>query len=305
MLLHTDIPSIPILKVDTINHVEIYIKREDLIDPEISGNKFWKLLYNIENYINQNPIQPLLITFGGAYSNHIAATAALGKKLNIPTIGLIRGDEIENKWSENPTLQKVHQDGMSFKFIKRDQYREKENLAKKYQQLYPSSLIIPEGGTNDLAMEGIKFMLGENTKTFDYLCSAVGTGGTLSGLSKFCEIDQKILGFKAVNDSSLNDKILKLSKRNNFTLFEASQGGYGKINDELISFINEFYQKYQIPLEPIYTGKMMQHLFKLIMEGYFPKGTKILAFHTGGLQGIKGINELLEKQQKKLINFQG
>lgn len=304
MLLHTDIPSIPILKVDTINHIEIYIKREDLIDTEISGNKFWKLLYNIENYINQNPIQPLLITFGGAYSNHIAATAALGKKLNIPTIGLIRGDEIENKWSENPTLQKAHQDGMSFEFIKRDQYREKEKLAKRYQQLYPSSLIIPEGGTNDLAVEGIKFMLGENTKTFDYLCSAVGTGGTLSGLSKFCEIDQKILGFKAVNDSSLNDKILKLSKRNNFTLFEASQGGYGKINDELICFINEFYQKYQIPLEPIYTGKMMQHLFKLIMEGYFPKDTKILAFHTGGLQGIKGINELLKKQQKKLINFQ-
>ena len=145
-------------------------------------------------------------------------------------------------------------------------------------------------------------MLGNATKDFDYLCTAVGTGGTVAGLSKFCEDNQKVIGFKMVNDDSLSEKIFQLSGKNNFALIEASER-YGRITDENIRFINWFYETYKIPLEPIYTGKMMMKLLQMIDEGYFPENSKILAFHTGGLQGIDGANLVLKKQNRPIINF--
>ena len=170
------------------------------------------------------------------------------------------------------------------------------------QKEFPESLVVPEGGTNENAVEGIQFMLNEETKEFDYLCSAIGTGGTISGIAKFAENHQKVLGFKAVKDESLEERISRLSGRDNFTLFDASDGGFGKITDENVCFINEFYQKFGIVLEPVYTGKMMMKIFELIEEDYFPENSKILAFHTGGLQGINGANEMLKKKNKSIIN---
>lgn len=293
----------PITEIPTDKNCRLFIKREDLIHPQISGNKYWKLLYNIEHYLNQNPQNPLIITFGGAFSNHIFAVSALGKQLQLNTLGIIRGDELEKNWRENPTLVKADQNGMQFRFVSRTDYRDKETLTENLQNEFPEALIIPEGGTNNLAVEGIKFMLGKETKDFDYLCCAVGTGGTLAGISKFAETNQKVLGFKAVKDDSLESKIFELSQRKNFQLFDASNGGYGKITDENISFINDFYTKFKIPLEPVYTGKMFRKIFELIAEDFFPKDSKILAFHTGGLQGIAGANDKLKKQGKTLINF--
>ena len=171
------------------------------------------------------------------------------------------------------------------------------------QEKFPEALIVPEGGTNELAVEGVKHMLDGRTKEFDYICTAVGTGGTISGLSKFAEEHQKILGFKVVGDPTLERRIQGLSGRKNFTLFDAHDGRYGKIIDENIEFINDFYERYDVPLDPIYTGKMMRHLMKLIQEGYFPQGSRILAFHTGGLQGILGANEWLKKTKKELIKI--
>lgn len=274
-----------------------------MIHPEISGNKFWKLLYNVENYLSQKPKNTQIITFGGAFSNHIFAVSALGKVLKTDTMGVIRGDELEGNWQTNPTLSKACQNGMKFRFISRTDYRDKEKLTQNLQQEFPEALIIPEGGTNELAVEGIKFMLSEETKEFDYLCCAVGTGGTIAGISKFAEDNQKVLGFTVVKDDSLESKILQFSQKENFQLFDASDGGYGRVTTENVEFINEFFSKYKIPLEPIYTGKMFRNIIELIDKDFFPANSKILAFHTGGLQGIAGINDKLKKQGKELINL--
>lgn len=295
--------QIPVVEIPRSKNCRLFIKREDLIHPEISGNKYWKLFFNVKNYLETNPNNPNIITFGGAFSNHIFAVSALGKELNIETLGIIRGDELENNWQENPTLKAAHQNGMSFRFVSRTDYRDKEKLAENLQREFPEALIIPEGGTNKLAVEGVKFMLGEETKAFDYLCCAVGTGGTLAGISKFAGANQKVLGFKAVKDYSLENKIYELSGRGNFQLIDASDGGYGKFSDETVQFINDFYNQFNIPLDPVYTGKMFKKIFELIETDFFPKDAKILAFHTGGLQGISGANEKLKKQGKKLIEF--
>lgn len=295
---HIPITEIPLQNSD----VRLFIKREDLIHPEISGNKYWKLFYNINRYMAQKPANPRLITFGGAFSNHIAAVSALGYREGIPTVGIIRGDELANKWQHNPTLSFAAAKGMMFCFVSREQYRRKEELGEIMLQQYPEALIIPEGGTNKLAVDGIRHMLNEQTKSFDYLCCAVGTGGTLAGISKFAEAEQNILGFKIVNDDSLQQSVLALSGRNNFSLINEINGRYGKITDENIRFINVFAEKYGIQLDPVYTGKMMQGIFALIEADFFPKESKILSFHTGGLQGISGANKMLAAKGRKLIN---
>ena len=295
--------SIPIIEIPLEKNIRLFLKREDLIHPHISGNKYWKLFYNINSYLEPKPENPFIITFGGAFSNHIAATAALGKKFQLKVLGIIRGEELQNKFQENPTLKLAHENGMEFRFVTREAYRNKESLTQISQKEFPEALIIPEGGTNDRAVEGIQYMLNSETKSFDYLCTAVGTGGTVAGISKFAEENQQVLGFKVVDDDSLYNRVVELSKRNNCKLIEAHDGGYGKISDENIRFINVFKEKYGIQLDPIYTGKMMRKIFELIDDNYFPDGSKILAFHTGGLQGIFGANERLKKQNRPLINF--
>ena len=292
---------IPILEIPVEKKVKLFIKREDLINSQISGNKYWKLFFNINNYIEKNPENPAIITFGGAFSNHISAVSAVGKMLNIPSLGIIRGEELQDKWRDNPTLVFAEKNGMSFRFVTREEYRDKEKLIQSLQEEFPEALIVPEGGTNEDAVNGVKMMLNDETKDFDYLCTAVGTGGTIAGILKFCEDNQKVIGFKAVKDSSLENKIFELTLKRNFDLIDSSFGGYGKINDENIRFINGFKERYGIPLEPIYTGKMMQRIFELIDEGYFPENSRILCFHTGGLQGIEGANLLLRKQNRNLI----
>lgn len=296
--------KIPIIEIPIEKNVRLFIKREDLTHPEISGNKYWKMFYNVKKYLEKEVSERKIITFGGAFSNHIAAAAALGREFCIETLGIIRGDELETTWQENPTLSLAHKNGMTFRFVTREVYRDKETLMKNLQEEFPESLVVPEGGTNENAVEGIQFMLTEETQDFDYLCSAIGTGGTVSGIAKFAKPHQKILGFKAVKDESLESRISKLSGKQNFTLFDASDGGFGKIIEENVRFINEFYQKFGIVLEPVYTGKMLRKIFELIEENYFPENSKILAFHTGGLQGIEGANEMLKKKNRNLINVE-
>ncbi|KIC63549.1 1-aminocyclopropane-1-carboxylate deaminase/D-cysteine desulfhydrase [Chryseobacterium taiwanense] len=292
---------IPIIELPVNNNVKLFMKREDLIDSQISGNKYWKLFFNINNYLEKNPENPFIITFGGAFSNHIAAVSSVGKMLNIPSLGIIRGEELQDKWRDNPTLAFANQNGMNLRFVTREEYRDKEKLTQSLQKEFPDALIVPEGGTNEDAVNGVKMMLNDETKDFDYLCTAVGTGGTIAGILKFSEDNQKVIGFTVVNDSSLENTISELTLKQNFDLIDSSFGGYGKIKDENIRFINDFKERYGIPLEPIYTGKMMQKVFELIEEGYFPENSKILCFHTGGLQGIEGANLLLQKQNRNLI----
>jgi len=294
---------IPIVEIPIEKELRLFVKREDLTDPEISGNKYWKMFYNVKNYLSQPVENPMLITFGGAYSNHIAAAAAVGEKFGIRSMGVIRGNELEGEWQDNPTLSSANRKGMEFFFVSREEYRDKGKISEDLQKDYPQALIVPEGGTNELAVKGVQHMLDERTKDFAARKAAMQMRTRTWVPSKFAEEHQRVLGFKVVNDSSLEERISSLSGRKNFKLFEAHDGRYGKITDENIAFVNWFYQKYNIPLDPIYTGKMMKKLFELIEGDYFPKNSKILAFHTGGLQGILGANDLLEKQNRELINI--
>jgi 1-aminocyclopropane-1-carboxylate deaminase len=301
MLLQLPTEKIPIQEIPIDKNIQLFIKREDLIHPQISGNKYWKLFYNVNNYVEKKSAKPFIITFGGGFSNHISAVSAVGNLGKIPTLGIIRGEELKDKWRDNPTLLFAKRNGMNLQFVTREQYSHKEKLTEFLHKEFPDALIIPEGGTNEDAVTGVKMMLNNETKDFDYLCTAVGTGGTIAGISKYCEDNQKVIGFKAVDDDSLENKIFGLTLRKNFNLIDSAFGGYGKIKDENIRFINDFKEKYGIPLEQIYTGKMMQKVFELIDEDYFPENSKVLCFHTGGLQGIEGANLLLEKQNRNLI----
>ncbi|MFC3158865.1 1-aminocyclopropane-1-carboxylate deaminase/D-cysteine desulfhydrase, PLP-dependent ACC family [Chryseobacterium arachidis] len=301
MLLQLPTQKIPIQEILINKKVKLFIKREDLVHPQISGNKYWKLFFNVNNYLAKNPEKPYIITFGGAFSNHIAAVSAVGNLAGIPTLGIIRGEELKDKWLNNPTLLFAKRNGMNLKFVTREEYRHKEKLTEFLQKEFPEALIVPEGGTNEDAVNGVKMMLNDETKDFDYLCTAVGTGGTIAGILKYSEENQSVIGFKIVDDDSLQNTISELTSKKNFHLIDSSFGGYGKIKDENIRFINDFKEKYGIPLEPIYTGKMMQRIFELIDEDYFPENSRILCFHTGGLQGIEGANLLLEKQNRNLI----
>lgn len=294
---------LPITRIPLEKNIRLYIKREDLIHPEISGNKYWKLFYNVNHYLNKQPNDPKLITFGGAYSNHIAAVAAVGKMMHISTLGIIRGEELSLKYQENPTLKQASENGMEYLFVTREEYRNKENISLELKEKFPEALIIPEGGTNDQAVEGVRHMLNNETQEFDYLCTAVGTGGTAAGLSKFCETHQQVIGCQVVKDPSVEEKVFQLSGKRNVTFLEAHDRGYGKITEENIRFINSFFQKFGIPLDPVYTGKMMKKIMEQIEEGYFPEHSSVLVFHTGGLQGIAGANERLKQQNKTEINF--
>lgn len=290
--------QIPIVKLQNFyNGIDLFMKREDLIDEGISGNKFWKLYYNVQQYFAlENFKKTMLITFGGAYSNHISAVAALGNRKKIPTLGIIRGEELEENWQKNPTLLRCYAQGMRFIFVSRETYKNKDEIISEMKIKYPHALILPEGGTNSLAIEGIKWMLDDRVKDFDYLCTAVGTGGTLAGISKYAEENQKVIGYKVVKED-LDRVVRGFSLRDNFEIREASFRGYGKVTSSLIDFINEFYRIYKIPLEPCYTGKMMYQILEDMKNHFFEPKARILVFHTGGLQGVEGFN--LSKQAQK------
>lgn len=281
------------------NDVSLTIKREDLIHPFVSGNKFRKLKYNLLQAKSEN--KTTLLTFGGAFSNHIAAVAYAGKEQGFRAIGIIRGDELSDKIEENPTLKFAQENGMEFEFVSRENYRLKseesyiENLKAKYGDFY----LVPEGGTNELAVKGCEEILTNEDSVFEYVCCAVGTGGTISGLINSALQNQKILGFPALKGDFLNDEIRIFAKKDNWNLISDYHfGGYGKINLELIEFINAFFEENKVPLDPIYTGKMVFGVIDLIHKNYFPAYSKILLIHTGGLQGINGMN--LRLKQKKL-----
>lgn len=286
------------------NGISLEIKREDLLHPFISGNKFRKMKYNLLQAKTEN--QETLLTFGGAYSNHIAAAAYAGKEYGFKTIGVIRGDELGDKIEENPTLQFAKECGMQFEFVTREAYRQKNELdfVSNLREKFGSFYLVPEGGTNKYAIKGCEEILNEEDAMFDYICTAVGTGGTISGIINSALPQQKVLGFPALKGNFLKDEIRKFATSENWELItDYHFGGYGKVNEELIQFINQFYKQTEVPLDPIYTGKMVFGVIDLVQKNYFPDNSKILLIHTGGLQGIQGMNVLLKSKNKTLIEI--
>ena len=292
-----------VLPLLTKKKVSLYIKREDRIHPLLSGNKYRKLKYNLLAAKEQG--YKTILTFGGAYSNHIAATAYAGKRYGLKTIGIIRGDELSEKWQTNPTLKLASDHGMQFKFIARDVYREKGNpfYVEKLRTEFGACYVLPEGGSNTLAVKGCEEILASGDADFTVICCSVGTGGTLSGIINATRENQLVLGFPAVKGGFLKEDIRKFARKDAWELIEDYHfGGYAKATAELIVFINTFKAQTRIPLDSIYTGKMMYGILDLVEKDYFPPKTKLLAIHTGGLQSIPGMNILLKKKNLPLLN---
>ena len=282
--------------------VALYVKRDDLIHPDISGNKWRKLKFNIEKY-KQNKYDSIL-TFGGAYSNHIAATAKAGQELNIPTIGIIRGDELNE--NSNDTLKKAHENGMKLVFVSRSKYSERyERIChEELRAEFGNTLIVNEGGANFYGVLGCAEILNEIDFEPDYVYTASGTGTTAAGLllsstqTKIVSVPvfkngnfikdevRNLLGQFQLSPEDLQDKMNVLSLN-----LDAHFGGYGKFNTELIHFINSFYDESFIKLDQIYTAKMMFALLNDIQSGKIKAGSQVVALHTGGLQGLSSIKE--------------
>ena len=281
------------IEISFPNNIVLYMKREDLLHEEVSGNKFRKLKYNVKEALVSGYTK--LLTFGGAFSNHIAATAAVGKIFGIETIGIIRGEELVNGYKNNPTLLKAERDGMKLKFISRTDYRNKTSdlFLATLQNEIGEFYLVPEGGTNELALKGTEEILKPFDETFDYVCCAVGTGGTIAGIINSAKSHQEIIGFPALKGDFLYDEIKKYTTKDNWCLqLDYHFGGYAKYNDELLRFIVDFEQTTNIKLDPIYTGKLVYGIFDLIRKGQFKANSKILAIHTGGLQGWNNLIKL-------------
>jgi len=283
--------------------IHLTLKREDLLGDGISGNKLRKLKYNVAKAIQGGYTK--VITFGGAYSNHILAASYIKKNYGIDIIGVIRGEELIDKIDDNPTLSKAKENGMQFHFISREVYRNKlsTDFINELEAKYGAFYLLPEGGTNELAIKGCEEILTDSDASFDYICCAVGTGGTIAGLINASTENQKVVGFSALKGNFLKDDVAGLVTKKNWTIqTDYHFGGYAKVNAELITFMNDFKRDTGIILDPIYNGKMIYGIYDLIKKGYFPKNTSILAIHTGGVQAVLGMNELLKKKGLPLIN---
>ena len=288
--------------IETSNNLNITLKREDLLYPGISGNKFRKLKYQIEEIEKSG--NHTVLTFGGAYSNHIAAVAAAGKIHNLKTIGIIRGEELESRASENPTLSFAKEQGMQLEFVTREAYRQKESdsFIKQLKATYGDFYLIPEGGTNALAIKGCAEILNDEDTAFDYICVPVGTGGTLAGIVSSLLPHQKAIGFSALKGTFQKEIVSEYTTNKNYEILDTYNfGGYAKIDTHLVRFINEFKTAHKIQLDPVYTGKMMYGILDLIEKQYFKENSRILAIHTGGVQGIAGMNQTLKRKKLPLI----
>ncbi|WP_149304930.1 1-aminocyclopropane-1-carboxylate deaminase/D-cysteine desulfhydrase [Pareuzebyella sediminis] len=292
------------LKPITDKNILLSIKREDTLHPIISGNKLRKLKYNLLQAKQQGC--KTVLTFGGAFSNHIAATAHAGKIHGFHTVGVIRGEELVDRWKENPTLGQAAKDGMRFKFLSREDYRKKSHKAmhQELERDFGLFYLLPEGGTNELAVKGCEEILAPGDTKFDFICCPVGTGGTLAGIINSANPGQRVLGFPALKGGFLTEDICKFAQKDNWELVNDYHfGGYAKVDVGLVEFMNNFFSETQIPLDPIYTGKMMFGIIDLIKKDFFPSNTKILAIHTGGLQGIKGMNAKLKLKNISLLRI--
>lgn len=283
--------------------VEISVLRDDLLHPGISGNKWRKLKHNLIQVENQG-FQHLL-TFGGAFSNHLAAVAAAGKLFGFQTTGFVRGEPSKIL---NPTLAFCQSQGMNLKFLTRAEYREIENpgFMDSLRSDFPDAFLIPEGGTNCLALEGFADLVEDihaaKNQLPDFICVASGTGGTAAGISAHLDFPATVLSFPVLKGGFMEGNIRDLHQNccgkqfQNWKIIDDFHfAGYAKWNQELLEFITNFYKEFGFALDPVYTGKMFFGVFDLIKKGFFKPGSRVLLVHTGGLQGIPGFNERFSK----------
>ncbi|MCU0402714.1 MAG: pyridoxal-phosphate dependent enzyme [Algoriphagus sp.] len=266
--------------------------RLDQVHSSVSGNKFFKLKYNLEEAKNQG--NSTILTFGGAFSNHIHATASAANQLGLKSIGVIRGEEIDQT---NPTLAHARDQGMHLHFISREEYRKKnsEEFIIKLKDTFGDFYLIPEGGTNPLAIIGTSEILTQQHQEYTHICTSIGTGGTFAGLALGLKPKQILMGFSSLKGEFIREEVQQILSKNVIQSVGKLDintnnhfGGYAKWTPELIDFIGWFWKEFRIPLDPIYTGKMVAGFFDLVQKDQFAQGSKILLIHTGGLQGNAG-----------------
>lgn len=294
-------PTVSTVKLEVNpNNISVDLLRIDKVHDYISGNKWYKLKYNLAKAKEEG--HSTLLTFGGAYSNHILATAVAAKEAGFKSIGIIRGEEVV---PHNPTLRSAKLMGMQLDFVTRSVYRTKtepefiKSLKAKYDNFY----LIPEGGTNQMAIRGAEEILDGSLATdYEYYLCAVGTGGTLTGLISKLNGKAKAIGLSSLKGDFLVPEVRNLLKLvnkgelNNWGIsYDYHFGGYAKHTRELIAFINNIKLEQGIALDPIYTGKMMYGIMDMAANQKFKENSKVLAIHTGGLQGIDGFNKRFGK----------
>ncbi len=296
--------------------VDLYVLRLDLMHPLVNGNKWFKLKYNLLEAKEKN--FTTLLTFGGAYSNHIYATAAAGNLFGFRTIGVIRGEE---RLPLNPTLTFAVQQGMQLVYLNREMYRQRNTpaLEEYLRQRFGEVFIIPEGGSNLNGVRGCTEIIDRAMPTagyayaFDHICVASGTATTLAGIALSLHEGQRAIAFPVLkNGAFLAQEIETLLTNYLASDFPASYsspaswelvcdyhfGGYAKVNNELILFSQQFTQEHGVPLDYVYTAKMFYGVMDLLQQGFFCKGDRLLLVHTGGLQGNAGIEERFQKFAK-------
>lgn len=294
------LPS-PLQEVKFVFGCTCFVKRDDLIHPEVSGNKYRKLKYIFEHLTLRGI--PGIITLGGAFSNHIYAAATYARLKGLKSIGLIRGEQDVL----NPTLQYVQAQGMQLYFISRQEYRNKSEseIIQNIQNQHPEFMFIPEGGDLPLAYIGVMEVIDEIKEQGvkpDYLAVSAGTGNTASGLLRGIKKlgwNTKLIVMPAIQSTHLKKKILADSEgeQNDLFYFEQfSHGGYAKTNKELIDFMHQYYEQTNIPTDPVYTGKLVYGLNQLSKNNFFKPADVLVWLHTGGLQGVKGYNYMQAKK---------
>lgn len=313
--------TIPVEKINDAyfseKGIDVSVLRLDKIHPVTGGNKWFKLKYNLEEFSKQK--KDILVTVGGAYSNHIIATAAAGKEYGIQTVGIIRGEELNE--NSNDALKFASSCGMKLFFVTREEYRlirqteilpdqilsspcRTFGLQGRLLSPLPAELLVyragssllsplsslfflPEGGSNALAVKGCSEIINLIPEDFDFIVCAVGTGATLAGISTALKSHQTAIGISVLEGKDFLEKnILEMNgSRKNFQLFhDYNFGGYARSSEELDNFCKNFSQQHNIPIEPIYTGKMFFGLWDLIKKNFFKSGSRIVAIHTGGVR---------------------
>jgi 1-aminocyclopropane-1-carboxylate deaminase len=270
--------------------IAVFIKRDDLIHPIISGNKWRKLKYILKKAQAENKNH--LVTFGGAYSNHLLATAAAAAQFGFKSTGIVRGEPVNN---DTLFLCRLH--GMELIFTDRESYRDKPALFSKHFAHYPGAFFIDEGGASAEGARGCSELIDELTETYDHIFCACGTGTTAGGILNGIKSRQLTTQFHAIpvlkNGNFMRDEINQfLLEPIDFHLHtDYHFGGYGKTEPRLIEFISQFVAHTGILIEPVYTGKMLYAIYDLAAKGYFKPGERILAIHSGGIWGLLGMKE--------------
>lgn len=272
--------------------IELWVKRDDSLHPVISGNKWRKLKYILDHALSLGA--HTLISMGGAYSNHLHALAYVGRELGLKTVGLIRGEQPDTL---NPTLADMRNWGMELKFVSRSDYRDLRHYKDRQDLpgINPRQYWLPEGGAQALALKGVAELVREIDMPYDMLCVPCGTGTTLAGIIEAVPESVSVMGFAALKNAGFLTADVESLLSRPYANWQINPdyhfGGFAQVNAGLMAFIEAFELKTHVPLEPVYTGKMLYGLYDLIAQGCFKPGQRIIAVHTGGLQGKRGFDQ--------------